>query len=378
MGGRNYMEQPFIIGIPKGNLNREENYKGNTQLLLKLAGLDLPEYKSGSSEAIFRLKYRGRDLEFQVNKPSELLRRVQLGEIQLALIGKDTVEERFARYFSDPHFINNPFIRDRMSEYFNKVGLSFEGFLNWSIKKLVGIKKDYLAKRRIKSGILEQSREELWQNLHNFLTTDLPRYEIVNHVSFLGDLGYGKVDLCFQTNESNFQKYFASCDIANRDFSKAESIKCATPYPHIAFRELCRTIDNIALREYPDYQREEDIYKIMFNRCPLRINELDPEKVVVSRVPNNTEASIDRGSNLILDCVASGNNMRRYGLRQLGPVILTSTVALYGPDLYHNMVRNESQIPSHFINIQDYLVKDLIAASLEYGRTRKDSIYFKE
>ena len=364
------------IGLPKGNLNRTKTNRGNTRLLLKIAGYNLPHYTRDSKEAIFELKRDGIALEFHVAKPSELLRRLHVGDLELALIGKDTVEERYARLWHCREFD-----WDKMRAL-PSVPHDISNLTRAQIERLrrAGRKE---RKRENKS------RLKTWNQVNDAMTRHRQSL-IKNCVADLVDLGYGKADVCFLSTEEKVESCFGDCDVMQHDFSEAkEGVKCSSAYPNLTIKELSRYIpsNKIAINNHEDMplfrslQEFREAAKTNFVPDSLSLRNYN-EGHRIYLVGNNTESLIKSGKvNLVVDCVSSSESKKRYNLIQLGEPILTSTVHLYqacanakemDSDEDEATLREDDNQAMQF---RTQFCEELKKAAREYGRTRIDSIY---
>lgn len=326
------------FALPKGNLNKRADYRGYTGFLLQLAGFKMEGYKPGK-ESQMPIAEGERDIEFYCMKPKEMPLLLERGVIDIAIMGRDTLEERYS---------------EELAKLFDELEL------------YIGKKTDH----PILGGKFHESFEAVqrrtaypmddWINgTSKPILTDRNGRETEIRAISLANLGLGKVGICVGTPDN---REYRSGKSSLRDIVIIDEAKIiASAYPNITKR-------------------------ILLEQLGMRI-----ESAEVYPITSSTEVMVKLGiADLVIDSVASGESFSRNNLVKVGESIATSTANLYTNILIAGDYRIHKKDSKHEqsygdeidlgINLKrlDEIVQRLKEASYQYGLTRKDSIYYKE
>lgn len=404
------------FGLPKGNLNRPANKgnRGHTRELFRLAGYDIQGYEPGEEEDHPFIPGLEEQIEFFCMKPKQLTGLIEKGGLDIAIIGRDNVEE----YFSKLWLNEKSLIRDNPGRLTT---------IDW-LKSIVLEKQEKPCEEI--ANYLEK-RKSWWECLNGYMINLLkpknllePKYaSICNGITFdienpfneIENLGYGRVDVCLGIKqelinwinksvnpEENLRNY-----IYNRSDEQGNSpIRVASAYPTLTYKEILKylPVDFISLS--PNTRGEEsEILESLLAKYQLS-QEKPKDRVEILDLPSSTEMMYELGfGDLIVDCTASGESFRNKGIMKLGsPLLKDSTARIYVGNLCAEAAYPQNYIPDErFLDehttpypqqvgiyakrIKDYFASDpkarrileiverLKAASLEYGSLYRDSIY---
>lgn len=337
------------FAIPKGNLNKRADYRGYTGFLLQKAGFKMEGYKPGK-EAQMPFAEGERDIEFYCMKPKEMPLLLESGVIDVAIFGKDTLEERcseeLAQSFDRIELLNRELIENKKLEKFSP-GIRFK------------------ERCSIIERMLEDSVDNWLEGKPQIIHESYGKTEKDLRIVSLADLGLGRVDINlgvqrnrhYDINDESIAKLVL--------FSKTGTI--ASAYPNITKRVLMKSLG---------YETEP---------IPTR-----QHKIKIYPITSSTEMMIKLGiADIVVDSVASGDSFRRNDLVTVGKPITSSTshiyanpnsAMLYGAYAWSKIKSKRVHFEEDEINVKRFyeIVQRLKEASHQYGLTRKDSIYYKE
>lgn len=398
------------IGLPTGNLNKplpkddkdKNNYRGHTAELLRLAGFKMDGYEPGDEgnrggdDKDISVSAEGEeDIEFFCMKPKQLPELLERGYLDIAIIGKDSIEEYYSGLWQRSTF------RQLCEQSESERWVDWDKVLAKNKRQLLEIDKQGNAEglhRRVPlilfklifgrpfkfnqydfeiypsgKGMWEKTRKAIENAFIRDETTsdridsnDL--YDILGNSNCLCDildLGYGKVNIRWELSpKENKHGIFAG------DKSKTGGLSIVSAYPNITYREVCKNID-FDLIEVVDSSKKH---------AALQKYSLVKIRPLTSRL----EEMIGLGlADLVVDNVASGESYKKAGLVLEGEPIMTSTVHLYAhPEIVWDYkefklwdlwnVRRESSRGEKMHKI----VTRLKEASHKYALERKDSIWY--
>ena len=256
------MYRKIRFGLPKGNLNKRDANKGYTGFLLKLAGFKMEGYKP-DREVQMPIAEGERDIEFYCMKPKQMPSLLEEKAIDIAILGEDTLEERYSLLW-----------QDRFGRYLDKKmgegGLGIERQKIWkSLKEKI---------RQTYSGGLAQKE----------------RVKIEGALPLeLSDLGYGKVKICWGSdrldvggkNISNLLPIFSLCLGFNYNglFGGTDEIRVASAYPNIAYGELARFVRSMSI------MRMANSFSFRGKFTTEEIGGRQRPKVIIYPLASNTE-----------------------------------------------------------------------------------------
>jgi len=331
------LERKLFIGIPRGSLNRDsrrEPNRGDTRLLLREAGWELSGYYYKREKYYPKIKKGNKEVKFFVMRPREFPLLLNWGVLDLAICGRDTMEESYSSFWQDYH---KEVYKDPQWRYITKLRKSMREKYSPLLKKFRNRHKDLVSAPWFRSYETWFIRRERDIERYGMLTLPLIHEDIqkmarselkkgiCGKVKYSGprelcDLGYGKVDLYFATNKEN--KFlaglldFSFSEEANIEsvINLTEELTCATEYPNIAYRELSKYF-------FPD------LIEINWPQKGLSWIPTKPVEILFS---HGTELfPLSKMMYVILECVASGKSLKEGKLETLGESILTSTARLY-------------------------------------------------
>ncbi len=351
------------MGLPKGNLNKRPDNRGYTRFLLTRPKncWSFEDYEPQKEQGIPKITSGKRNVQFICMKPKQFPVLLESGDLDMAIIGRDTVEERYSRLWAEELW--------SLKEKHKQAGLMIRpadnkhepiSVLEWYNHLLHGGFKDIEADlgTRIKhwNSMLEKA---------NLLIERDGLFEVM-------DLGYGKIDVCFGRFRSKKR------ELIRDDLP----LKIISSYPNITYRDICRYVSTSEISLAEDFTLAK-AFSTLKESMPIDIISIFP---MYSNV--ETIARCNMGD-LMVDCVSSGESFRKYDIENLRTILKTSTARLYSSSSFAKAIRRDLGVPdlkdyiAEFLksgnskNEFDELVLKLHEASLIYGKTRPDSIYYK-
>jgi len=364
--------KPIRFGLPKGNLNRTESNRGCTKTLFDLAGYNIKGYEPGKEEDMPRVKELEGLIEFYCMKPRQLPALLDEHLIDIAIIGRDTIEEYLANLWKDIGWAEKPKQNFLSKIFMLKKIKEKQGTINFALKKLKYLfeedynplesvsEEDYnsLKQRRI---LEDKFKMNLGESAHK-------HYEFF--IKSIFDLGYGRVDVVLAAEES----FLRGLSLEQPETSRS----IISAYPNLTYKFLSRFIPRDYLSvESPSKEKNKDLYEFIgFNR--FRENYAGP-KINIVPFSSSTELMIKIGSgSFIVDCISSGKSLARNKLIAAAcPLLKNSTTRLCLSPFFnkHFYESQEFGLNPHIVKFNEFISR-LKSASLEYGKTRRDSIYY--
>lgn len=414
------------IGLPKGNLNKllTALNRGHTYELLRLAGFIMKYYEPGREGKDkdgnpVEITAEGEPhIKFFCMKPKQFPELLERGQLDLAIMGRDAVEEYYARLWQDvPDFkLETPhnFREDVLpTQWVEHMLFGDNRNMNEDLTKV-------LKTRRRWWGRIEEKVQQLISK----------GIRMGDGTTELIDLGYGKVDVNFGIKQDTlemfqnpeYRDHFENIwdirtlgmynplrAVKERKIGGFSPLTIASAYPNLTYKELSKYLSRrfLMFASVPlAVQNSQDYLKNHRYRMEID-NDLDRttimfRRVDISNVPSSTEAI---KSDIYVDCVASGKSFEENNLVKVGqPLLKNSTARLYFRNLNDSKeinsfgnFRKESESDltefergnrycgaeerdeyfkscSRFEQIRE-IVKRLQAASVKYGKLYKDSIY---
>ena len=348
------LERKLRIAIPRGSLNRDvkEKNRGHTYLLLKEAGWKLEGYKPGREKYFPEISRGDKEVEFVVMRPRDMPEFLSVGQLDLAICGRDRMEEWYSVRWTDEmnklvfstyadrtlysrKVISNltknnkyhkryyKFKRElRDNEWFLRDNSWYKKYEEWSIRNRL----DYESRNR---SAYYNRCQDIWWAVKKQINLCIKERELCN-------LSYGKVDIIFAVSREIKERYKLSNRKNLRDLESLiislnkghTNLVLTTEYPNIAYGELMKYLP-AELVEFP-----REVSSVSLLNASFKPNRsLKP----ISIIPfHSTEISVRFNlANMILECVASGKSLRTNNLVQIGkPVIKDSTARLYTGNMF--------------------------------------------
>lgn len=374
------------IGLPKGNLNKplpekeddKNHYRGHTRELFRLAEYDIQGYEPGEEQMHPIIPEIADRIEFVTAKPKQFPIMMRREDIDMAIIGKDTYEEYLSGFWDSAEKM---VIRDLKWDILNDVAFLCEKDLdlrNNLLEQLVrgAIRPECLEdknKEYIKElGRFTRNKMRVWREADKY-TRFLAKYNLMRAWAYqFMDKGMTLEDALPNAIELGYGKTRISWALPEENVLAATG-KIDSEYPFITLRELSKMFP----REMIDFQIPP--YGAGFLESPMDIKNL--ERIELYPLLSNTEVS----KNLSVNCVASGNSLRKNGLKEIGKPILDSTAGIYRLkrnskyvyDTFERAVVRGEEPETAIRILSEPFIKRLQAASIEYGKLYKDSIHFK-
>ena len=355
------LETKIRVGLPKGNLNKDEPNRGYTKMILNLAGYHIQGYEPGKETEMPVIRELEDNFEFYCMKPKQFPLLLQKGILNLAIFGKDNQLEYLCSKVSLTDGWDNPHYSYSCPRELFRI------FINDNSELLSNF--DRLVKN---NGSLLSDKYDT-----------IP--ELVN-------LGYGRVDVCWGSNKKLlFQR---------RPFDPhgcESNVQISSAYPNLTFMELGSHFTALGLAYFFDNSDNEKTFTLTTSPSSfLKRNPLKYPEICINSLASNTETMIKLGlCNFIVDSVSSGKSFERNELVQVGkPLVKDSTARVYSSNYIQNLLSSrefdgidphfDSDLCDNFLYRYDLkntvieFIDKLKQASIEYGKTRPDSLYYKQ
>lgn len=388
------------FALPKGNLNRpipknkndKNHYRGHTRELFRLAGYDIRGYEPGEEQTHPIIPELEDKIEFLTMKPRQLPLIMARGSIDFAIVGQDSYEEWLSGLWeyadrrikkdetmkSDGEFVflhkNSTYsLKDKFLEIvlFGKTNNKVEDYFN-NTKDFSNRFDNFVRKNNnawCKADKYSRLMAAYNPIMARALFTEAQPQKIVGDVPKLelADLSFGKTRTIWAI--SKYQYDPSSISLPNIETIDSEQ-------PWLTLREMLKIFPrNMVNLENPPYQD------------PINPPEGTENLRNISIYPmlSNTEVS----KNLTVQCVASGQSLKKNGLVEIGNPILESTARIYRfprkskfiiKDKFNllSLIENANEEEVRTYRIITPIVKRLQAASIEYGKLYGDSIHYRE
>jgi len=319
------LNRKIRVGLPKGNLNKSEQHRGNTSELLEYAGYYVDKYFWGAEKQNPIIRQLKCGFEFYCMKPKQFPVLLEQGILDMAICGRDSIEEYHSRLW----YLYN---------WESKVKDNWD---NMSLTQLVKI----LNKDEENPNI---ARDEKWQRIsecfQRTLTKSVP-------------LGYGRV---------NIELGVKDLDFLYSKLGKLDLLNISSAYPNLTFAYLSRYFPSSNINIISNNPRNNSL-------AP------NPKLGLINIYPlvSNTENMISLGiGDLVVDSVASGASFRANKLNRIGSPVMTNSVA----GLYFSPTFSDYSNPEKYGSLDSRIVEfieKLKRASVKYAEEgRRDSLYY--
>lgn len=367
------LERKLYVGIPKGSLNNPKPNRGHTELLLKYAGGELNGYEPKHETSYPELVSEDKEIKFICMRPRCMPFFLKKGMLDMAICGQDIIQEHFAK----------------------NAWMEFERDLAYhSIKSFMGHLKDNPQNNAHYRDIYNAYQESIREGFHKITLVpekeywkDGRKYTSIKNpgkrIKMIEDLGYGKVRLNFSVRKDLKEKIRIHAN-RKRDIADvirtypASPLNIITEYPYLAYFAL-------AGRIHPEH----------IGIFGLKHYSGDSGSKVEIIEANGTEVFLSTPlCEAMFDSISTGRHLKEHGLVELGIPVLESTAGVFmredinraGPaylkekNKLNNQNQSKKQKESEAVWVSDKIkevTERLKQASLEYGKTRPDSVHFK-
>lgn len=375
----NRTDPEIRFGIPKGSLNREEENRGCTALVLKKADFEVIGYDPRREIDFPQTNKKDSFIKFVCAKPKTLIGLLERGVIDMAILGADMVAEKDAKSWLFTREIqqrtNNVKHSEADATKLPDLPYGSRGWLHpieWIGLKLA---EGYNPKRLpepLSERLNEWDKNNLAgiRNPDKYLSYHTPDEDFgLAEIRYAINLGYGKIDIHWGTKD--YDKLIdrkISEHLQRKEMSPLKLNICSA-YPNLAIKELDKFIS------MNEPQGEED-YELL--------DSSDNSLVIINKISSGTEAMIELGlADFVVDCTASGLSFENHKLLKTGkPIFRNSTAGLYFSKYFSDKYRTAEQdalrgYEPYFIGKTDEIMHRLEIASIEYSATRPDSIYYR-